>query len=259
MGDAGFALAVEQAVRDGNSVISISWGGPEYASSASDPLNAALKLAFDAGCTVCVATGDDGATDGVSDGKAHCDYPASSPLVLACGGTELVKNSTGTTEEIVWNSTGATGGGVSVAFELPSWQADAAIKIPSVNPPGTEVGRVVPDVAGLAAGGDWLIFEGGQGHGEGGTSAVAPLWAALLVLVNEKRAANCKGPVGFVNQAMYEKARVEQSALFLDVVKGNNRFPGPADPGYDAQRGFDACTGWGVPDGEAISNFLSEL
>src|ERR1700735_660830 len=100
------------------------------------------------GVTVCVAAGDDGSTDGVTGGLNHVDFPASSPNVLACGGTKLEASGTSITSEVGWNglasNEGATGGGISDVFPLPSYQSAANIP-PSANA-GGRVGRGVPDV-----------------------------------------------------------------------------------------------------------------
>ena len=155
--DAGFLDAINQAVMDKRnkpSVISISWGGPEstWTSQSLKSYNAALQSAAAVGVTVCVACGDNGSSDGVTDGKAHVDFPASSPYALACGGTHLVGSGNSITDEEVWNDlrdNGATGGGVSDTFPLPSWQ-NAANVPPSVNP-GNRNGRGLPDLAGDAS------------------------------------------------------------------------------------------------------------
>jgi len=187
---------------------------------------------------------------------AQVDYPASNPNVLACGGTELVLQN-GQHTEWVWNNTntsrkgGAGGGGVSRLFGVPDYQANAGIKIPSVNDGST--GRVVPDVAGLAAAGDWNIFESDQGELIGGTSAVAPLWASLIALINEGRAQQGKAALGFVNDKLY--ALAAQGGLFNDVVNGNNSIA-ENYPGYEATAGFDACSGWGTPIGAKIVKAL---
>ena len=115
-------------------VISISWGGPEESWSAQSrtAIDQALTDAAALGITVTVAAGDNGSSDGVTDGRNHCDYPASSPYALACGGTRLEAD-TGTgaiSSETVWNdgaSGGATGGGVSAVYSVPSWQGSAGV------------------------------------------------------------------------------------------------------------------------------------
>ena len=101
--------------------------------------------------TVCCASGDDGSTDNVTDGAAHVDFPASSPNVLACGGTRLESSGGKISREVVWNhgaGNGASGGGVSDHFPLPAYQAGAKVPV-SVNPAHFK-GRGVPDIAGDA-------------------------------------------------------------------------------------------------------------
>src|SRR5579875_280381 len=155
--DAGFLDAINQAVMDKvnkPSVLSISWGGPEssWTAQSLQSYNNALQAAAAVGVTVCVAAGDNGSTDGVSDGLDHVDFPASSPYSLACGGTTLTLSGSTISSEVVWNDLssgdGATGGGISANFPLPSWQAKA--RVPPSDNPGNYVGRGVPDVAGDA-------------------------------------------------------------------------------------------------------------
>jgi kumamolisin len=251
--DQGFLDAVTTAVHDqanAPSVISISWGGPEssWTAQAQQALDQAFADAAALGVTVCVASGDSGADDGVGDGKAHVDFPASSPHALACGGTHLEASGTTITAETVWNSGGgATGGGVSDTFALPSWQ-DAASIPPSIN--GNRVGRGVPDIAGNAdpvTG--YRIEVDGQQSTVGGTSAVAPLWAGLVALVNEKLGK----PVGFLNPALYGLAA--GGAALRDVTSGTNALG--STPGYTAGTGWDACTGLGSPEGQALLDALA--
>lgn len=262
---AGFAAAVQAAVDDGQSVISISWGTSETTLSDCAGMEAALRAAHDKGLTVCASSGDWGASNarndtGVAgaapDGMAHLEYPASSPYVLACGGTELVSKD-GEPVEVVWNNTerksGAAGGGVSVLFERPAWQTRAGVDICCANT--GKPGRVTPDVASLAAGGDWMIFDDFRPEVTGGSSAVAPLWAAFIALVNEARAESGKPRLGFVNERLY--ALAAKGGIFNDIVDGTNR-PSPDYPGYDAKPGFDACTGWGTPICEKLFAALVE-
>jgi kumamolisin len=250
--DAGFLDAIHQAVmgkRNKPSVISISWGGPEstWTSQSLKSYNEALQSAAAAGVTVCVACGDNGSSDGVTDGKAHVDFPASSPYALACGGTHLVGSGGSITDEEVWNDlpdNGATGGGVSDTFPLPSWQNAAKVP-PSVNP-GNRKGRGLPDLAGDA---DPLtgyqVEVDGSNAVVGGTSAVAPLLAGLIALFNQA----LSSPVGYVNPDLYKKLAISPGA-FRDVTRGNNG-------AYQARPGWDACTGWGSPVGAAILRALT--
>ena len=179
----GFLDAITQAVHDTvnkPSVISISWGGPEstWTAQAIQQFDQAFQAAAALGITVCVAAGDNGSSDGVDDGQAHVDFPASSPNVLACGGTRL--NANGTTQSRARSSgtsptSGATGGGISDDFPLPDYQETAGVP-PSANS-NKNVGRGVPDVAADAdPATGYTVRVDGQDTVIGGTSAVAPLY-----------------------------------------------------------------------------------
>jgi kumamolisin len=248
--DQGFLDAVTTAIHDVRyhpSVISISWGGPEldWTAQAIQAMNQAFQSAAALGVTICCASGDNGSSDGVTDGKAHVDFPASSPYVLACGGTRLESANGQVTSEIVWNnpSGGATGGGVSDVFDRPSWQAAAGIPV-SINP-GGRVGRGVPDVSGDAdPETGYQIQVDGNLYVFGGTSAVAPLWAGLLALINQKLGKS----VGYLNPLLYQT--LAQTGALRDVTSGNNG-------GYPAKPGWDACTGLGTPDGAKLLNALT--
>ncbi len=243
---AGFADAISMAVHDAANrpgVISISWGMGEggFASGAIRTINAALEDAARLGIPVFVAAGDYLATDGVADGKAHVQFPASSPFVVSCGGTALALTDAAISDEIVWN-TGArgTGGGISDVFDVPDFQQAVALPA-SVN--GGRKGRGVPDVAGSAASvNGYAIHLNGVLLAMGGTSAVAPLWAGLVALINER----AKRPVGFLTPFLYANPH-----LLRPVVSGHNRPPGSAI-GYDGAAPWNACTGLGVPDGAAL-------
>lgn len=249
--DAGFLNAITTAVHDTTnnpSVVSISWGGPEssWTQQAMTSMDEAFQSAAAIGVTITVAAGDDGSTDGVTDGLQHVDFPASSPNVLACGGTTLEGSGNTITSETVWNelanNEGATGGGVSDVFPLPSYQSAAGIP-PSANP-GGQVGRGVPDVCGDAdptTGYNTLVD--GQSGVIGGTSAVAPLWAGLIALINQ----SIGKPVGFLNPLLYPSAT--ETADFNDVTSGDNG-------AYTAGPGWDACTGLGSPIGLQIAGGL---
>jgi kumamolisin len=246
--DAGFLNAITTAVHDSTnnpSILSISWGGAEssWTQQAMISMDEAFQSAAAMGVTVCVAAGDDGSTDGVTDGLNHVDFPASSPNVLACGGTKLGASENSITSETVWNelanNEGATGGGVSDVFPLPSYQSNAGVP-PSANA-GGNVGRGVPDVAGDAdptTGYDTLVD--GQSGVIGGTSAVAPLWAGLIALINQ----SVGKPVGLVNPLLYQSAST--AGDFNDVTSGNNG-------AYSAGPGWDACSGLGSPIGSQVA------
>jgi kumamolisin len=252
--DSGFLDAINQAVGDKQnnpSVISISWGGPEstYTAQSLQSYNSALQAAAAVGVTVCVAAGDDGSTDGVTDDLQHVDFPSSSPYALACGGTHLVASGSTISTETVWNdlpSDGATGGGISSTFPLPSWQASAHVP-PSVNP-GNFVGRGIPDVAGDAdPGTGYQVGVDRSNIVVGGTSAVAPLWAGLIACFNSQ----LKTSLGYFNPTIYQQLAAVGGA-FHDITSGNNG-------GYKAGTGWDACTGWGSPNGAVILQALGSL
>jgi kumamolisin len=250
--DSGFLDAINQAVADKKNnpaVISISWGGPEstWTAQSLQSFNSAFQAAAAVGVTICVAAGDDGSTDGVTDGLQHVDFPASSPYALACGGTHLVGSGSTISSEQVWNdlpSDGATGGGVSATFPLPTYQAGANVP-PSVNP-GKFVGRGVPDVAGDAdPGTGYQVGVDGSNIVVGGTSAVAPLWAGLIACMNSQ----LKQSVGYFNPSLYQQIAAE-AGTFRDITSGNNG-------SYKAGPGWDPCTGWGSPNGAAILQALA--
>jgi kumamolisin len=246
--DAGFIDAVTTAVHDTTnkpSVVSISWGGPEsgWTQQALTALDQAFQAAAALGVTVCVASGDDGSSDGVTDGKPHVDFPASSPFALACGGTSVRAASGAIASETVWNdgtSGGASGGGVSAVFPLPAWQAGLSVTSASGTASSLS-GRGVPDVCGDAdpqSGYDVRVD--GTSAVYGGTSAVAPLWAALIARINSTK----KAPAGYINALLYKNP-----SLLNDITSGNNG-------AFAAAPGWDACTGLGSPDGAALAGAL---
>jgi kumamolisin len=248
--DQGFLDAINAAIHDPihkPSVISISWGAAEneWTPQAMNAFNATFHDAALLGISVCAAAGDNGSSDGEQDGHNHVDFPASSPWVLACGGTRLVARNGTRHSETVWNdgtNGGATGGGVSSHFSKPAYQS--AVNVPK--PAGTvnPTGRGVPDVAGVAdpETGYAVIVDGQEGV-VGGTSAVAPLWAAFIALCNEQLGKN----LGWFHPKLY--GTIAQHKAFYDITSGNNGT-------YKASSGWDPCTGLGTPNGQAIFNLL---
>ena len=254
--DQGFIDAISQAVHATPTpvAVSISWGQSE--DQWSDQSRTAMDQAFaDAaalGVTVMVAAGDNGASDDPSEQtQVHCDFPASSPNALACGGTKLIGDMTSyaITSEVVWNelssNEGAGGGGVSDKFPLPSYQASAGVP---GSASGGAAGRGVPDVAGNAdpvTG--YLVVVDGKQEPIGGTSAVAPLWAGLVA-----RLAQATGKkFGLLQPLLYAGVPAGAAAPgFNDIVDGNNG-------AYKAGPGWDACTGLGSPNGAALLTRLN--
>jgi kumamolisin len=245
--DAGFLAAITTATHDTTnnpSVISISWGGREssWTTQAMTSFDNAFQSAAAMGITVCVASGDNGSSDGATDGQDHVDFPASSPHVLGCGGTSLQAANGTIEQEVVWNDGaqgGAGGGGVSSFFPLPPWQAGLSVVQDGKASPLAM--RGVPDVSGDAdpeTGYDVRID--GTNTVIGGTSAVAPLWAGLIARINAAKGS----PVGLVNPLLYGAATVTH-----DITQGNNG-------DFDASAGWDACTGLGSPNGTQIAMVL---
>jgi kumamolisin len=306
-GDQGFVDAISAAAEASPApiAISISWGQSEdsWTAQGVSSMNAAMSDAAALGITVCAAAGDNGSGDNVTDGEPHCDFPASSPYALGCGGTKLEFSGGVITSEVVWDETaageGAGGGGVSDQFALPSWQAtaggparaggttsggtgsggtgsgggkgehhhhhrhgehhhhrhgedEAAAASGGLGQPADEAaaasgGRGVPDVAGNAdpvTG--YSIYADGKSQVVGGTSAVAPLWAALI-----SRLAQATGTrFGLIQPALYAGVSPGVDAPgFHDITSGNNG-------AYSAGPGWDACTGLGSPDGTALLDRL---
>lgn len=236
--DRGFLDAITTAVHDKinkPSVISISWGAAEvnWTEQAMTQFEAAFAEAALLGVTICCASGDNGSADGETDGAAHVDFPASAPHALGCGGTKLVVGSGGALTETVWNAgaNSATGGGYSGFFAAPDYQSGLA---------GGNGKRGVPDISGDAdpASGYVVRVDGGQ-YVIGGTSAVAPLWAGLIALCNQR----LKQPVGFLHPLLYGALKTQ--GVTRDITVGDNgaQHAGP---------GWDACTGWGSPNGQAL-------
>ena len=239
--DQGFLDAITTALHDARnkpSVISISWGSAEknWTTQSLNNFNEAFKAASLLGVTICCAAGDQGSSDRETDGKVHADFPASSPYVLACGGTSLQVSNNKIISETVWHDSAdsATGGGVSDFFPLPDYQANTNVPL-SIS---TQFkGRGLPDVAADAdPNTGYNVRVDGANMVIGGTSAVAPLMAGLIALVNEKNG----NSAGFINPKLYTTPN-----LCRDITQGDN-ITTTTNKGYTAGAGWDACTGWGV-------------
>jgi kumamolisin len=252
----GWVNAIKAAVADTTNkpkVISCSYGNPEdepkgaWTEQAIKLVNGAFEQAAAQGITICCASGDEGSADEPGTTVAHVDFPASSPWVLACGGIRVeVDPATGAiSSEVVWNDLtqreGATGGGVSRLFAVPDWQAAAGV--PDNADGSGKTGRGVPDVASLADPETpmWVLSPGGQLGGVGGTSASAPMWSALITLLNQLTGT----ALGFCNPQLYAHLK----DTFEDITEGDNG-------SYKAGPGWDACTGWGRPNGTQLLQAL---
>jgi kumamolisin len=259
----GWVDAIYAAVTDAEnnpSILSISYGNPEdtmgsaWTLAAVLKINEAFQMASIKGLTICCASGDQGSSDiDVVSRATNVDFPASSPFVLGCGGTRLLSYAGVVTSETVWNDgpdqnggLSATGGGVSKIFQLPAYQQRA--NVPPLEDGSHSVGRGVPDVAGLADPETPVIIirlDGAHLTEVGGTSATAPLWAALFARINQALGRR----IGFFNPVLYTRCAV---GVLNDITLGNNG-------SYRALPGWDACTGLGSPNGVRLLRALSDF
>ena len=250
----GWVDVVTRAVHDTThrpSVISISYGLPEgvdiWSQAAINAVSATFQEAALLGVTILAASGDSGSTCGMGDGKAHCLYPGSDPGVTCVGGTTISNVNGQSFKEDTWSDYGTTGGGVSDVFPRPTWQAWAGV--PTSANGGGHTGRGIPDIAGNASpnSGYMLYMQayGGNYGPIGGTSAAAPLYAALVALLN----AQMGEPLGFLNLNLYAFAGPYVYRDIADNVSNGT-------PGYKAGPGWDACTGFGSANGMAVLDSL---
>jgi hypothetical protein len=232
------------------------------------------------------------------------DQPADDPYITVVGGTTLNTDTNGDwVSETVWltpasdgsddglgslfgagsvaTPESASGGGVSLAYEIPWWQRGISM---SANQGSTTM-RNLPDVALVANniavtwGDDYevdgftleelLYYAGGaQAFGlssvgsslvlpTAGTSLATPLWAGFMALVNQKAAALHQPPIGFANPALYSIAKsASYPVSFHDVTTGTNESP-QSPSKYSATAGYDLCTGWGTINTNLIDALLS--
>lgn len=253
----GWLEAVFRAIHDEKnrpSVLSISWGATEdwWRPDTMEALNKMFEETTSLGITVCAASGDAGCGTHV-DGHCRVSFPASSPFVLACGGTTRVDLH----NETVWNvrNSAASGGGISDRILRPSWQPPLsgvlAPPVPHRQSPAFD-GRQLPDVAALASYSYGAYVGGVYRNSAGGTSAAAPLWSALIARLNEGLRERRLPPLGHFHPRLYQDRSIQQS--FRSIMHGHN------DPfgrnGYEARPGWNFCTGWGSPDGTKLLEAL---
>jgi kumamolisin len=259
------AIATDNAAK----IITTSWGlcEPNAGTSLLQAQDTIFAQMASQGQTVYAAAGDRGADDCViNSGPPTVDSPASDPYVAGVGGTSLTLAAGPTYgSEITWNDTVshsrtiATGGGNSSFFARPSWQVGA--NMPNQATPV----RLVPDVSASAdpyagysmycssttpdcAGTGWLVF--------GGTSAAAPLWAAITADTNTYLAANSKPAVGWINSTLYQLLGNSQTNTpFHDVTQGDNTIDTVA--GFSAGQCYDQTTGLGTPDAWNIARDIA--
>jgi kumamolisin len=252
----GWIDLIEQVSGDQPVTLSVSYGlaedSPDWEPAAVQAINQALQAAAMMGITICVSSGDDGSGCNMSDSRAHVEFPGCSPFVLSVGGTMF------SGQEVVWwqspgrrtgnGHSGATGGGVSTIFPRPAWQT---VDVPSINTRSIQ-GRIVPDVAALAGPPLYSLILLGQSSPNGGTSASAPLWASLLARINGALPAAKRQR--FIPPLLYQNNVGKQG--FTDIVSGNNGSHPKPGKGYSASKGFDAVSGWGVPNGKQLLSLL---
>lgn len=235
-GTKGLYAALYKAICDDQrkpTVISVSWEFPRSTISLScaNAFEVLLKESQTRRITVCVASGDQGAFALPHSNKPDVAFPACSKYVLACGGTALDGNGL----ESAWgaNARLGSGGGYSSKEPMPSYQ-QGTVK------PG--MGRGVPDVAAMAMPGyDSVCKSRWDGRPFTGTSAATPLWAALIVLINQGRRRQAGMSVGFINETLYQ----HKNTVFVDIQSGSNT-------AFQAARGWDEITGLGTPRGSDI-------
>ncbi len=254
---------------DTTQVITTSWGQCEAdygsASSAASYMGAEATLFAQAaaqGQSMFAAAGDSGSEDcyyqGVNtDSSLAVDDPAAQPDVTGVGGTDLT-SATFPPAEKVWNrgsSGGSGGGGVSTVFTMPSWQQGPGVQNPytsSATCPvssgtGTTGCREVPDVTASAdPNHGYVIFYNKSWTVIGGTSAAAPLWAALAAVADQAVGATSgTGPWNRVVTA-------GQGCATNDITTGNNDMLGVNGGDFPATPNYDLASGWGSPVGGAI-------
>jgi kumamolisin len=254
-----FAAVMERIVEDGRAdVVSISWGRCELHVAPGDRAadEAAFAAAAAAGIAVFVASGDYGAYEcerfDSADQRLSVSWPAASRHVLAVGGTSLrLGADRRRSEEYGWESplsNHGAGGGVAAAEPAPPWQADA--ELPGLRNEHSTGRRQVPDVAAAADfRSGWLMVVDGERRQVGGTSAAAPFWAAVAVVLRESLREAGRRPPRSLARALYAVAARPGSDAFHDVVAGGNRF-------HDAGPGWDFVTGIGTPD---VGRLVTEM
>lgn len=271
-------------------VISISWGECEQLQGSGNisAENSLYEEAAAQGQSVVSATGDEGsedcnATNNIPDPEQAVDDPGSQPFVTGVGGTTM--NAGGPPpSETVWNhggnatglfaaQGGAGGGGVSHAWSMPGYQLDAAKTLHVIgtgsagSPCANNSGwcRQVPDVSANAdPATGYIIYWNGSGQDPtspqgwqsiGGTSAAAPVWAALIADADSSTA--CHGSaIGFANPALYAAAGTAYGSYFNDITAGNNDYTGTNGGLYPAGAGYDMASGLGSPSAGSLAAAL---
>jgi kumamolisin len=248
--------------------VSNSWGNCEQAqgTTAITAENTLFEEAATQGQSVVSATGDQGSEDCTGSNNLAVDDPGSQTFVTAVGGTSLQAPGPPPTET-VWNSAGphggAGGGGRSCSWSMPGYQSNAARSLNIIGPyssratcPAGGLRRQVPDISADAdPAHGYEFFWNGAWQAVGGTSAAAPVWAALLGDADSSRA--CRGSaIGFADPALYQAASTAYGNYFNDVTAGNNDLTGTNNGVYPAGTGYDMGSGLGSPKAGALAAAL---
>lgn len=200
--------------------------------------------------------------------------PGTQPFVTGVGGTDLLKIGPKPTET-VWDEhlnsdaffpEGAGGGGISIDWTMPKYQSspgpggEKVLGVHNVYSSGAPCGhtntycREVPDVSASAdPTHGYIVYEQGQWESVGGTSAAAPLWAAIVGLLDVQQATLHK--LGFLNPGLY-KLVAEGKPIVNDVTSGNDDYTTTNGGLYPATRGYDMASGLGTPDATGLSIYL---
>lgn len=246
-------LAMKKALHDRRnrpSIISMSWGGLEkdFKESEKKSLFRVLHEAATLNVTVITSSGDMGSSGTMVGDELNVQLPAVHPLTLAVGGTEVETANGRIMGEKVWNEKQElpvigpflfrSGGGFSKELKLPKYQKKAMPdKFINLNKRG------IPDVAANASTLPGILLLVGETEQISmGTSAAAPLWAALVARINQHLNSQGLSNCGFLNPYLYSD---EVSVTFNSVTKGNIG-------AYEASEGWDPCTGLGTPNGEKL-------
>jgi hypothetical protein len=264
-GPSGLQNDILNAMAESNQIkqLSCSWGWKGGPSTTTDNI---FKEMSAQGQSFFAASGDsDAYTVGANsvngvDNTSLGNAPASCPYVTVVGGTTLTTTGPGGAwvSETAWNwgldngSYVGTSGGVSSHYALPAWQSNISM----ADNGGSTVYRNIPDVA-LTADNVFITYGNGSSEAIGGTSCATPLWAALVALMNEQAANAGQSPIGFINPAIYSIGKGgSYSSNFHDIGTGNNVWNESPD-NYYAVAGYDLCTGWGTPIGQALINAVA--
>lgn len=269
-GSTSFGAMIDSIIQDQpvthTNVVSISWGDCEYPALFPDMRSddAEYQLAKAAGLTVVAASGDTGSDDcGPGSHTYRVDYPSSSPYVTGVGGTSLHLGTAGSSHETAWGHPDSDlgqggGGGASILYPMPSWQsAPGVISTDTHSTCGAandQPCREVPDVsvdANPITG--YIVYSGGKWRLFGGTSAGAPLLAAIIADADTYSIAHGGGRMGgAANPFFYAHAG---APLFRDITVGSNNIYGQPNL-YATTAGYDMATGLGVPDGVTLAQLL---